>query len=30
MDVVDKIAAVPRDEFNNPLEPIPMTVSVKE
>ncbi len=30
MDVVDKIAAVPRDEYNNPLEPITMTITVKE
>ncbi|HXF92411.1 MAG TPA: peptidylprolyl isomerase [Nitrospiraceae bacterium] len=30
MDVVDKIVAVPRDEFDNPLEPITMTVVVKE
>ncbi len=30
LDVIDKIAAVPRDEFNNPLEPIPMTITVKE
>jgi hypothetical protein len=30
MDVVDKIAAVPRDEYNNPLEPIMMTMTVKE
>ena len=30
MDVVDKIAAVPRDEYNNPLEPIAMTITVKE
>ena len=29
MDVVDKIAAVPRDEYNNPLEPITMTMTVK-
>lgn len=28
MDVVDKIAAVPRDERDNPLEPI--TMKVKE
>lgn len=30
MDVVDKIASVPRDEYNNPLEPITMTITVKE
>lgn len=30
MDVVDKIAAVPRDENDNPLEPIEMTITVKE
>jgi peptidyl-prolyl cis-trans isomerase B (cyclophilin B) len=30
MDVVDKIASVPRDEYNNPLEPITMTMTVKE
>jgi hypothetical protein len=30
MDVVDKIAAVARDEYNNPLEPIMMTMTVKE
>ena len=30
MEVVDKIAAVPRDEYNNPLEPITMTMTVKE
>ena len=30
MDVVDKIASVPRDEYNNPLEPIMMTMTVKE
>ena len=30
MDVVDKIAAVPRDEFDNPIEPIEMKLTVKE
>ena len=30
MDVVDKIAAVPRDEFDNPIEPIEMKMTVKE
>ncbi len=30
MDVVDKIVAVPRDERDNPLEPIAMTVRLKE
>jgi hypothetical protein len=30
MDVVDKIAAVQRDEFDNPLEPIEMKITVKE
>jgi hypothetical protein len=30
MDVVDKIMAVPRDERDNPLEPIMMMVTVKE
>lgn len=30
MDVADKIAAVPRDEADNPLVPIEMTVTVKE
>jgi cyclophilin family peptidyl-prolyl cis-trans isomerase len=29
MDVVDKIVAAPRDEFDNPLKPIPMTLTVK-
>jgi len=28
--VVDKIAAVPRDEFDNPVESIEMKVTVKE
>jgi cyclophilin family peptidyl-prolyl cis-trans isomerase len=26
IDVVDKIVAAPRDEYNNPLKPIPLTV----
>ncbi len=30
MDVVDKIVAVPRDEKNNPLDPVTMTVTVVE
>ena len=30
MDVVDKIVAAARDDCDNPLEPIPMTVTVKE
>jgi hypothetical protein len=30
MEVVDKIVAAPRDEFDNPLKPIPMTMTVKE
>jgi peptidyl-prolyl cis-trans isomerase B (cyclophilin B) len=30
MEVVDKIVAAPRDEFDNPLTPIPMTMTVKE
>ncbi|HEU4686431.1 MAG TPA: peptidylprolyl isomerase [Nitrospira sp.] len=30
LDVVDKIVAVPRDERDNPLEPILMKVTVKE
>jgi peptidyl-prolyl cis-trans isomerase B (cyclophilin B) len=30
MEVVDKIVAVPRDEFDNPLQAIPMTLKVKE
>jgi peptidyl-prolyl cis-trans isomerase B (cyclophilin B) len=30
MDVVDKIVAMPRDENDNPLDPIPMTVTVAE
>jgi len=30
MDVVDKIVALPRDERDNPLEPVEMTVTVKE
>jgi len=30
MDAVDKIAAAQRDEFDNPVEPIEMTVAVEE
>ena len=30
LDVVDKIVALPRDDRDNPLEPIIMTVTVKE
>lgn len=30
MDVVDKIVAVPRDEKDNPLDPIPITIKVAE
>jgi hypothetical protein len=30
MDVSDKIVAVPRDANDNPLEPIEMTITVKE
>ena len=30
LDVVDKIAALKRDEFDNPLDPIRMKVTVKE
>ena len=30
MDVGGQIVAATRDEFDNPLEPIPMTVTVKE
>jgi peptidyl-prolyl cis-trans isomerase B (cyclophilin B) len=30
MEVVDKIVASPRDDRDNPLEPITMTVTVKE
>ena len=30
MEVVDKIVAAPRDEFDNPLESITMTMTVKE
>ena len=30
MDVVDKIVAAPRDEFDNPLKPITMKMTVKE
>jgi hypothetical protein len=30
MEVVDKIVAAARDEVDNPLQPIPMTMTVKE
>ena len=30
MEVVDKIVAAARDEFDNPLKPITMTMTVKE
>ena len=30
LDVIDKIVAVPRDEYDNPLEPIEITITVKE
>jgi peptidyl-prolyl cis-trans isomerase B (cyclophilin B) len=30
MEVVDKIVVAARDECDNPLEPIPMTMTVKE
>ena len=30
MDVADKIVALPKDESDNPLEPVDMTISVKE
>jgi peptidyl-prolyl cis-trans isomerase B (cyclophilin B) len=30
MEVVDKIIAAARDEFDNPLEPIEMKMTVKE
>ena len=30
LDVVDKIVAMPRDENDNPLEPVAMKVTVKE
>jgi len=30
LEVLDKIVNVPRDEQDNPLEPIPMTITVKE
>lgn len=30
MEVVDKIAALARDQADNPLDPIPMTITVKE
>jgi peptidyl-prolyl cis-trans isomerase B (cyclophilin B) len=30
IDVVDKIVAAPRDQYDNPLDPIRMTMTVKE
>jgi peptidyl-prolyl cis-trans isomerase B (cyclophilin B) len=30
LDVIDKIVNVPRDEYDNPLEPIEITITVKE
>ena len=30
MDVADKIVALPKDEYDNPLEPVEMTILVKE
>ena len=30
MEVVDKIVAAARDKFDNPLKPIPMTMTAKE
>ncbi len=30
LDVIDKIIAVPRDDSDNPLEPIPMKVTISE
>jgi hypothetical protein len=30
MEVVDKIVAASRDEFDNPLQPIMMKMTVKE
>ena len=30
MEVVDKIVSTPRDEFDNPLKSIPITMTVKE
>lgn len=30
LDVIDKIAALPRDDRDNPLEPVTMTMTVKE
>lgn len=30
LDVVDRIVALPRDEFDNPLEPVMMTVTVTD
>ena len=30
MEVVDKIVASPRDEFDNPVKPVTMKMTVKE
>ncbi|MDE3035169.1 MAG: peptidylprolyl isomerase [Nitrospirota bacterium] len=30
LDVIDKIVALPRDEYDNPLDPVTMTVTIKE
>ena len=30
VEVLDKIVAIPRDERDNPLEPVEMTITVKE
>jgi hypothetical protein len=30
LEVIDKIVAVPRDERDNPLEPVVVTVTIKE
>jgi peptidyl-prolyl cis-trans isomerase B (cyclophilin B) len=30
IEIVDKIVGVPRDERDNPLDPITMTMTVKE
>jgi hypothetical protein len=30
MDMLDKIVSAPRDEFDNPLRPIEMKMTVKE
>ena len=30
MDIVDKIVASPRDEFDNPLKPVTIKMTVKE